>query len=169
MTARWNGCAFTALPEPRCMRMPIGFSVLVLVSACGVTPTALLDRPSGPPPSGLAVTLGIFPSTATPFAGPAISAAGDSVVVAAEYTASGCFDYAATAGVGSRDTLVVTITESTPSTMRYCTMDLRTAVFRAVVRPAPRGSYPVVLRQRMEWPADGPVERDRGRGSAILP
>jgi len=151
------------------MRQPFGFAALILISACGVTPTSIFDRPAGPPPSGLAVTLGISASTATPFPGPAISAAGDSVAVAAEYTASGCFDYAATAGVSSRDTLVVTITESTPSTTRYCTMDLRTAVFRAVVRPAPRGSYPVVLRQRMEWPADGPVERERVRGSAILP
>jgi hypothetical protein len=151
------------------MRLPSGLAALILVSACGVAPTAIFDRPAGPPPSGLAVTLGILPSTATPFPGPAISAAGVSVVVAAEYTASGCFDYGATAGVSGGDTLVVTITESTPSTTRYCSLDLRTAVFRAVVRPAPRGSYPVVLRQRMDWPTDGPVERERVRGSAALP
>ena len=150
------------------MRLLSGFCALILVSACGYSPTAILDRPSGPPPSGLAVTLGILPSTAMPYSGPAVSAAGDSVVVSAEYTVTGCLDYAATAGMSSGNTLVVTITERTPPTTRYCSMDLRTAVYRAVVRPAPRGSYAVALRQRMEW-ADGPVERERVRGSAVLP
>lgn len=150
------------------MRMPSSFAALAVVASCGISPTALYDRPTGPPPSGLAVTLRISPSTRTPVLSP-VDAAGDSVAVSAEYSASGCFDYAATAGVSSGDTLVVTIAESTPPTMRYCTMDLSTAVFRAVVRPAPRGSYPVVLRQRIEWTSDGPMERDVVRGSASLP
>ena len=150
------------------MRVPFSFAVLALVAACGVSPTALYDRPTGPPPSGLAVTLRISPSTGAPVLSP-VDAAGDSVAASAEYPVSGCVDYAATAGVGSGNTLVVTITESTPPTSRYCTMDYKTAVFRAVVRPAPRGSYPVVLRQRIEWTSDGPVERDVARGSASLP
>lgn len=151
------------------MRLRSGFAALALATGCLGTPTALLDRPVGPPPSGLAVTLSIFPRTDMSTATPPITAADDSVAVWAEYTVSGCFDYAATAGVGTSDTLVVTIAESTPPTMRYCTMDLRTAVFRAVVRPAPRGTYPVVLRQRMNWMTDGPVEQVRARGSASLP
>lgn len=113
--------------------------------------------------------LSISPSTGTPSLVPAVTAAGDSVALWAEYTVSSCFDYSAVAGVGNGNTLVVTITENTQSTVRYCTMDLKTAVFRAVVRPAPRGTYPVLLRQRLEWMTDGPVERERVRGSASLP
>jgi hypothetical protein len=48
-------------------------------------------------------------------------------------------------------------------------MDIKSAIFRTVVRPAPRGRYPVVLRQRLEWMTDGPVERERARGSVTLP
>jgi hypothetical protein len=146
-----------------------GFAALALLSGCLGTPTSIIDRPAGPPPSGLAVTLSISPRTSTTYLTPAITAAGDSVVVWAEYTGSDCVDYAATAGVGSGNALVVTITESSPPTMRYCTLELSTAIFRAVVRPAPRGIYPVELRQRMEWLSDGPEERVRARGSANLP
>jgi hypothetical protein len=151
------------------MRLLSGVAAATLVAACHGAPTELFDRPAGPPPSGLVVTLRISPSTATPFRGPAVAAAGDSVAVSAEYTVSGCLDYAATAGVSGGNTLVVTITESTTATARLCAMDQSTALFRAVVRPAPRGSYPVVLRQRMEWLADGPAERELARGSASLP
>ena len=150
------------------MRLLSGFAALALVTGCLGSPTSILDRAPGPPPSGLAVTLSISPSTAASAFIPAITAAGDSVAVWAEYEVSGCFDYAATAGVSSGDTLVMTITQSTPPTTRYCAMDLRNAVYRVVVRPAPRGTYPVVLRQRMEW-SDGPVERGRVRGSVTLP
>lgn len=151
------------------MRLSFGLTALALASGCLGSPTALVEHAGGPPPSGLAVTLSISPSSARAALTPAITGAGDSVAVWAEYTESGCFDYSAAAGVGSDNALVVTITESTPPTTRYCTMDLKTAVFRAVVRPAPRGTYPVLLRQRMEWATDGPLERVRARGSASLP
>jgi hypothetical protein len=151
------------------MRMLPSVAVLAAVVACHDVPTALYDHPADPAPSGLPVTLTISPSTSVPFSGPAIAAAGDSVVVAAEYLASGCFDYSASGGVIGGNTLVITITESTPPTTRYCTMDYKTAVYRAVVRPAPRGSYPVVLRRRIESSTDGPRERELARGSASLP
>ena len=150
------------------MRLRSGFAALALATGCFVTPTALLDRAPGPPPSGLPVALTIAPVTPTSALPPAITAAGDSVAVWAEYTV-GCFDYAATAGVSTDNTLVVTITESTSPTIGYCALDLEKAFFRAVVRPAPRGTYPVVLRQRMDWVTDGPVEQVRARGSASLP
>jgi hypothetical protein len=155
--------------ETRFMRLWSGFAAVTLVAACHAAPTELFDRPTGPPPSGLAVTLGISPSTATPFPGPAITAAGDSVVVSAEDMVSGCLDYAATAGVSTGNTLVVTITETTTAAARVCAMDKSTALFRAVVRPAPRGTYLVILRERTEWLTDGPMERELARGSANLP
>ena len=92
---------------------------------------------------------------------------GDSLVTTAEYDVSGCLDYKAVAGsVGA--SVVVTIIETTSLTVRYCTMDKKTAIFRAVVRPAPRGAYAVMLRRRMEWLSDGPEETELAQGSATL-
>jgi hypothetical protein len=93
---------------------------------------------------------------------------GDSLVASAEYEVTGCLDYAAAAGTAG-SSIVVTIVETPPPTPRYCTMDKKSAIFRAVVRPAPRGAYGVVLRQRIEWTTDGPKERERARGSVTLP
>ena len=144
------------------------FASSLCVAACHDAPTSPYTRPSGPAPSGLPVTLRIDPSTGTPFAGPAIVSQGDSVTASAEFDVSGCLDYTAVAGtVGG--TVVVTIVETAPDVPRMCALVKRTAVFRAVVRPAPRGSYSVALRERMEWPTDGPVEREWARGSVTLP
>jgi hypothetical protein len=48
-------------------------------------------------------------------------------------------------------------------------MDKKSAIFRAVVRPAPRGTYPVVLRRRLEFSSVGPEEAELARGSVTLP
>ena len=151
------------------MRIVASLAALTLsIAACHEAPTSPFSRPSGPAPSGLPVTLRIAPSTATPFAGPAIVADGDSLVASAEYEVSGCLDYTAAAGTVS-GSVVVTIIESAPYTPRMCPAIKYTAVFSAVVRPAPRGSYAVVLRQRLEFMTDGPKERERARGSVTLP
>jgi len=141
-------------------------SLTLVIAACHEAPTSPYARPSGPAPSGLPATLRITPSTGTPFAGPAIVADGDSLVASAEYE-SGCLDYTAVAGTVN-GTVVVTIIETTPSPPRPCALIKATAVFHAVVRPAPRGAYAVVLRQRLDWPSDGPFERERARGSVTL-
>ena len=88
----------------------------------------------------LPTTLSIIPSSAEPFAGPTNVADGDSLAATAEFDESGCLDYSAVAGAAGAS-VVVTITESSPPTLRYCTMDKKTAIFRAVVRSAPRGAY----------------------------
>ena len=151
------------------MRRPAALAALTLATAaCQEAPTSPYARPAGPAPSGLPATLRITASTGTPLAGPAIAADGDSLVASAEYDASGCLDYTAVAGTVN-STVVVTIIETTPSPPQMCALVKRTAVFHAVVRPAPRGAYAVVLRQRLEWPSDGPVERERARGSVTLP
>jgi hypothetical protein len=151
------------------MRTSATLAALTLaIVACHEAPTEAFLRPSGPAPSGLPVVLSITPSTATPFDDPAIVADGDSLTAAAEYDVSGCLDYSVAAGtVGG--SVIVTIIESAPPAARYCSMVKASAIFRAVVRPAPRGNYPVVLRQRLEWTTDGPFERERARGSITLP
>lgn len=151
------------------MRTPAALIALTLViAACHDGPTSPFSRPSGPAPSGLPTTLKIIPSTATPFAGPAIAADGDSLVASAEYEVSGCLDYTAVAGTDGAS-VVVTITEATSSTVRFCDLVLRKAIFRAVVRPAPRGTYSVVLRRRLDFVSDGPKEKELARGSVTLP
>ena len=151
------------------MRAIFPLAIIAMAAvACNAAPTEVFAPVAGPAPSGLPVTLGITPSTATPFAGPPIAADGDSLVATAEYEVTGCLDYAATAGL-SDGVLVVTITEKTPATVRYCALGKGTAVFRAVVRPAPRGVFAVVLRQRLELANDSPVERELARGSASFP
>ena len=142
-------------------------ALTVAISACHEAPSSPFYRPSEPVPSGLPTTLTIIPSTGTPYAGPAIVADGDSLVASAEFDVTGCLDYAAAAGTEGTS-IVVTIIESSPPTLRYCTMDKRTAIFRAVVRPSPRGTYAVVLRRRMEWPSDGTEETELARASATL-
>ena len=138
------------------------------LAACHEAPTSPYTRVSGPAPSGIPVTLRIDPPTRTPFAGPPIVTEGDSVTASAEFNVSGCVDYTAAAGrVGS--SVVITIIETEPDVPRVCALIAQRAVFHAVVRPAPRGSYAVVLRERMEWPTDGPVEREWARGSVALP
>ena len=62
----------------------------------------------------------------------------------------------------------MTITETPLGPNRYCLLILGKAVYRAVVRAAPRGAHTVVLRQRLDL-ADGPMERERARGSVTLP
>jgi len=151
------------------MRLPATLVVLSLsLAACHEAPTSPYKRPSGPAPTGLPVTLRITPSTRTPFAGPVIVTEGDSVTASAEFNVSGCLDYTPAAGtVGGA--VVVTIIETAPTVPRMCALVKQRAVFHAVLRPAPRGSYAVVLRERMEWPTDGPVEREWARGSVALP
>ena len=138
------------------------------IAACHEGPTSPFYRPSDPAPSGLPTALSIAPSTGKPFASPAIVADGDSIVASAEYDVTGCLDYLAVAGAAGAS-VVVTITESSPPTLRYCTMDKKTAIFRAVVRPAPRGAYQVVLRRRIDFLTDGPQETELARGSVTLP
>ena len=123
---------------------------------------------AGPAPSGLPTSLSIIPSTAEPFAGPTIVADGDSLVASAKYEGTGCLEYSAVAGTAGAS-VVVTITESSPPTLRYCTLDKKTAIFRAVVRPAPRGAYSVVLRRRLQFLTDGPEEVELARESVTLP
>ena len=137
------------------------------LAACHEAPTSPYTRVSGPAPSGLPVTLRIDMSSGTP-AGPAIVTEGDSVTASAKFGVSGCLDYTASAGtVGG--SVVITIIETAPYVPRVCAAIAATAVFHAIVRPAPRGAYAVVLRERMEWPSDGPVEREWVRGSVALP
>jgi hypothetical protein len=151
------------------MRLAALLTALALIaSACHEAPTSIFSRPVGPPPSGLAVSLRISPSTATPVPAPTVVAEGDSLIASAKYEVSGCFDYAPSAGFDDA-TLVITITESSPSPPRYCALVKQTAVFRTVVRPAPRGVYVVALRQRIDWMTDGPVERERARGTVSIP
>ena len=151
------------------MRPPVAVAVVTLLfAACHEAPTSPFSRPAGPAPAGLPTALTIIPSTAAPFPGPAIVADGDSLVASAEYDVTGCLDYAAVAGTAGVS-VVVTITESTPATFRYCSMDKKSAIFRAVVRPAPRGTYPVVLRRRLELSSVGPEEAELARGSVTLP
>ena len=152
------------------MRTPVvALAALALVTAgCHEAPTSPFYSPSGPAPSGLPTSLSIIPSTATPFAGPALAADGDSLVASAEFEVTGCLDYSAVAGMAG-GSVVVTIIESTPATFRYCTLDKKSAVFRAVVRPAPRGAYPVVLRRRLDFMTDGPEETELARTSVTLP
>jgi hypothetical protein len=150
------------------MRISSALTALTLaIAACHEAPSSPFYRPSNSVPIGLPTTLSIIPSTGTPFAGPAIVADGDSLVASAEFDVTGCLDYAAAAG--TEDTsIVVTIIESSPPTLRYCTLDKRTAIFRAVVRPSPRGTYAVVLRRRLEWLSDGTEETELARASATL-
>jgi len=150
------------------MRAPAALAALTLaISACHEAPSSPFYRPSNPVPTGLPTTLNIIPSTGTPYAGPAIVADGDSVVASAEFDVTGCLDYAAAAGTEGTS-IVVTIVESSPPTLRFCTMDKKTAIFRAVVRPSPRGAYQVVLRRRLEWLSDGTEETELARASATL-
>ena len=150
------------------MRLVATLAALSLsLAACHEAPTSPYARVSGPAPSGLPVTLRIDWSSGA-LAGPAIVTEGDSLTASAKFGVSGCLDYTASAGtVGS--SVVITIIETAPYVPRVCTLIAQTAVFHAVVRPAPRGAYAVVLRQRMEWPSDGPVEREWARGSVALP
>ena len=151
------------------MRIAVASTALALaIAACHEGPTSPFSRPSGPAPSGLPTTLSITPSTATPFAGPAIVADGDSVVASAEYDVTGCLDYVAVAGTAGTS-VVVTVIESSPLVVRYCTMDKKSAIVRAVVRPAPRGAYAVVLRRRLDFLSDGTEEAELARGAVTLP
>ena len=151
------------------MRALAALAALTLaIAACHEAPSSPFYRPSAPAPSGLPTALSIIPSTGTPYAGPAMVADGDSLVASAEYDASGCLAYTAVAG-SVDGSVVVTITEITSPTMRYCDLVKRSAIFRAVVRPAPRGAYAVVLRRRMEWLSDGTEETELARRSVTLP
>ena len=143
------------------MRGPAALAALTLaIAACHDTPTGLL-------PLGLPVTLRRTASTATP-AAPTIVADGDSLVASAELPYTGCSDYMAVAGT-VRGAVVVTIVEAQPQTPRTCLAILASAVFHAVVRPAPHGTYLVVLRERFEGSGDGLMEREWARGSVTVP
>ncbi len=121
-----------------------------------------------PAPSGLAASLQVIPSyEVPPPERPVISAAGDSVVVAARLSSSGCFDYAARAGMAGGD-LVVTVVSGEPPVPRACTMQLAYSTFRTVVRPAPPGRYEVVLRERFESRWEGNQEREVGRARVVV-
>ena len=158
------------------MRTPAALAVLALaVAACHDAPTEAFSPASGPAPSGLPVTLQIAPQIErAPAKPPTIWAQGDSLIVTAEYEYNVCRRYAAAAGTVD-GSLVVTIAESLPYNQLGCAPPEegaafeQTAAFLAVVRPAPRGTYTVVLRQRLDYRADGPVERERARASITLP
>jgi hypothetical protein len=138
-------------------------TVVLAIAACHEAPTS-----PGPAPSGLPATLRRTSSTGTPFAGPPIVAQGDSLVASAELHYTGCLDYTAVAGtVGGA--VVVTILEAPPRIPRACLAILESAVFHVVVRPAPHGTYLVVLRERFEGAGDGPMEREWVRGSVTVP
>jgi hypothetical protein len=143
------------------MRRPAALAALTLAAA------ACQDAPTGLLPLGLPVTLRRTASTATP-AAPTIVADGDSLVASAELPYTGCPDYMAVAGT-VRGAVVVTIVEAQPRTQRVCLAILESAVFEAVVRPAPHGTYPVVLRERFEGTRDGLMEREWARGSVTVP
>lgn len=136
------------------MRLPLTLATLALAAGCRESVTGPYP-PSGPPPSGLAVSLGITASYAAPVPAPTVEAAGDSVVVAAVLSSTGCADYAARAGQAG-GALVVTIV-STPNS-RPCLLGMFQSTFRAAVGQAPRGRYDVVLRQRFESPTQAPQE-----------
>jgi hypothetical protein len=152
------------------MRSPVVAlaSFALAIAACHEGSTSPFHRPNDPAPSGLPVTLSITPSTGTPFAGPAIVADADSLVAAAEFEVSGCLDYKAVAGTAD-GSVVVTVIEASSPTVKYCDLVLRKAVYRAVVRPAPRGAYPVVLRRRLDFLSDGTEEAELARKSVTLP
>ena len=121
-------------------------------------------------PTGLPVVLRTIPSYDSPLPSTAtVVAAGDSIVATAALSVSGCVDYAAQAG-RSGAAVVVTIVSSFPATPRFCTMNLASATFRAVVRPAPRGSYDVVLRDRVQMQAGTPLfdERELARRTVTV-
>ena len=147
------------------MRLPLAFATLALVAGCRASVTGP-HTPAGPPPSGLAVSLGITPSYAAPAPAPSVEAAGDSVVVAAVLGSSGCADYAAQAGRDGDSALVVTIV-STPN-KRPCLLGMFQSTFRAAVGQARRGRYDVVLRQRFESAQQAPQELEVVRRSVTL-
>lgn len=149
------------------MRTLALLALILAIAACHEAPTSPYSRPSGPAPFGLPVVLGRTPSTGTPVAATIVADA-DSLVASAEFNYSGCFDYAAVAGTAG-GSVVVTVVETAPYVPRACSLITQTAVYHAVVRPAPRGSYSVVLRERMEWPSDGPLEREWARRVVTLP
>ena len=152
------------------MRTAAALAVLTLtVAACHDAPTEAFSRASGPAPTGLPVTLQIAVHAATTAATESkFWAQGDSLVISVAYEYSVCRNYSATAGAEG-GSVVVTITESKLYYNLNCADPDQTATFLAVVRPAPSGAYPVVLRQRLEYLVDGPVERERARGTVTLP
>lgn len=143
-------------------------SLLVFLS---VAATACHDSPVAPvsPPDGLPVSLRELRSPdAFSGASPVVVAQGDSVMVTALLSASDCLDVSTFAGL-SNGQLVVTITRRTPEVLRFCSMVARSALFRAVVRPAPSGRYTTVLRQRFESATQAPQEREVVRAPVVIP
>lgn len=140
---------------------PVLVTLALAAVACHESPT---EAP-GPVPSGLTVTLGISPVQAFTRITDHATSRGDSVVATATLGISGCNDYKAVAG-NAGDALVVTFVATT--TQRICSMDARAAVFRAVVHPAPRGGYDVVVRDRIEGVDDGPIERELARWPVFI-
>lgn len=150
------------------MRLRPALAALALVGAgCHESVTGSYYPATGPVPSGLAVSLRGTASYADSLpGGPAITAAGDSVVAAAVLSTSGCSDYTARAGLADA-VLVVTIVDSLTS--RICDLGMHATTFRAVVRPASRGRYDVALRTRIVSPRQTPREREIARRSVTLP
>lgn len=147
------------------MRLRPALTALALAGAgCRESATGPYT-PSSPPPSGLAVSLTVTPSYAALTPGPSVGTAGDSVVVAAVLSSSGCVDYAARAGRENGD-VVVTIV-STP-TNRPCLLGMFRSTYRAAVGQAPRGRYDVVLRQRFESSNQAPQELEVVRRAVTL-
>lgn len=143
-------------------------SVLLLLS---VAATACHDAPVAPasPPAGLTVSLRqLTASDAFSGSSPAVVAQGDSVTLTAVLGGMHCLDVSTSAGL-SNGRLVVTIISRPLGALIMCSMDFRTAAFRAVVKPAPAGRYTAVLRQRFESPTQGPQEREVVRASVVVP
>lgn len=147
------------------MRPRLLLAALALVGAGCRESSTEPYTPTAPAPSGLAASLGVAFAYGSPAPGPAIAAAGDSLVATAVLGWSGCVDYAAQAG---REGGAVVVTVVQRPTNRFCNLDIRGAAFRVVVRPAPVGRYDVVLRARFESPQGAPSEREVVRRSVTL-
>jgi hypothetical protein len=124
--------------------------------------------PSGAPPSGLTVSLserrldpdGPIPTSTT------FTAAGDSVVVTATL-ANDCVRWSPHAGVAD-GALIITVADSMPPGGRNCFAVASLGSYQAVVRPAPPGTYAVVLRSRVIASNRQASEVERGRARVTV-
>ncbi len=148
-------------------RRPVYAAALVVLVACADAPAGPYT-PSALPPSGLNVSLaegrldpaGPIPTPTT------ITAAGDSVVVIATLS-NNCVRWSPRAGVAG-GTLVVTVVDSMPRQGRTCQAIASLGLFRAVVRPAPPGRYPVAFRSRTIAPDLRASEVEHGRARVTV-
>ena len=98
--------------------------------------------------------------------GPSVAAAGDSVVLTALLN-DNCARWSVRAGLAD-GALVVTVVDSLPAEGRLCAAVASVGHFRAVVRPAPRGRYDAVLRERVITSSQGARERELVRRRVVV-